>query len=55
MGSAQDVFVFSIVVHALLLVAAALLIVDMIVDTVKLTKKLNKAIKKLRGIDNDRN
>lgn len=51
MGSSQDVFVFSIVVHALLLVAAALLIVD----TVKHTKKLNKAVKKLRGIDNDRN
>ena len=51
MGSSQDIFVVSIVVHALFLVVAALVVVD----TVKHTKKLNKAIKKLRGIDNDRN
>lgn len=51
MGSAQDVFVFSIVVHALLLVAAALC-ASLCPQP---TKKLNKAIKKLRGIDNDRN
>jgi len=51
MGSSQDIFVFSIVVHALFLVLAALVVVD----TVKHTKKLNKAIKKLRGMDNDRN
>ena len=51
MGSSQDVFVFSIVLSALFLVAAALLIADI----VKHTKPLNKAIKKLRGIDNDRN
>ena len=47
----QGVFVFFIVVHVLILVAAALLVVD----TMKHTKKLNKAINKLRGIDNDRN
>lgn len=51
MYHSQDVFVFSIVVHVLFLVAAALLIAD----TMKQTKKLNKAIKKLRGRDNDRN
>ena len=47
----EDVFVFSIVLSGLFLVAAALLIADI----VKHTKKLNKAIKKLRGMDNDRN
>ena len=51
MGSSQDIFVFSIVVHALFLVAAALLVVDI----VKHTKQLNKAIKRLRGRDNGRN
>lgn len=51
MGSSQDVFVFSIVLSALFLVAAALLVVDIM----KHTKKLNKAIQRLRGIDNDRN
>lgn len=51
MYHSQDVFVFSIVVHVLFLVAAALLIAD----AVKHTKKVNKVIKKLRGSDNDRN
>lgn len=51
MGSSQDIFVFSIVLSGLFLVLAALVVVD----TVKHTKKLNKAIKKLRGMDNDRN
>lgn len=51
MYHSEDVFVFSVVLSGLLLVAATLLIVDI----VKHTKKLNKAIKRLRGIDNDRN
>lgn len=45
------VFLFYVVVHVLILVAAALLVVD----TMKHTKQLNKDIKKLRGSDNDRN
>jgi len=47
----EDVFVFSIVLSGLFLVATALLVVDI----VKHTKQVDKAIKKLRGIDNDRN
>ena len=51
MGSSQDVFVFSIVLSGLFLVPAAL----MVVNIVKHTKQLDKAIKKLRGSDNDSN
>ena len=51
MYHSEDVFVFSIVLSGLFLVAAALLVVDI----VKHTKQLNNAIKKLRGSDNDRN
>ena len=49
----EDVFdfVFRVVVSGLFLVAAALLVVDI----VKHTKQLDKAIKKLRGSDNDSN
>lgn len=51
MYHSEDVFVFSIVLSGLFLVPAALMVVDIVMHT----KPLDKAIKKLRGRDNDRN